>query len=662
MAQNSFRIKNSLLLDPVAARPSNPSNGDVIYNSATGSFEFYANGSWTSYANQVTNFVVNGTADTATSSIFVPYQDSSGTRPVDGTGGTTTGITAAITTTNPLVGYASYTLTKDASNRQGGGWAVPFSVPLGYFSKACKISVDYIVNSGTFVAGSSTTESDVIWYLYDVTNSTLIEPSNIKMFTSSSTMSDTYRAEFQTSATGTGYRLIAHIQSTSASAYELKVDNISVSPSQYVYAAPITDWIDYTPTISANSGTLTNYTLSNTQYSRVGSNLYIKGKLTFTGAVGTWTFPVVGFPSGVNADTVNPTSVYSAKVTYNDFGTNNYGGEAQAFGTNGITLSAQRGTNGAGIAITQAAPFAWTTSDSIEWTVGPIKIAGWTSNTQQSDGYDAREVSFQLRAANASGINPNNSTVKLNPTGGTIVSDTVGGWRAGSGDYQIKTAGVYDFSATLNITITNVAASYHILFIFKNGIEIATGDNKYIAGTVYTGSSVTALGIPCNAGDVIDVRFSSSINQTVNTLSGALYFSLNKHQAPTTISATAVVAAQMTLAAATALTLNVAIPYSTKVYDTTGSTTTGAGAKWTAPRAGFATVRISQGSNTTVNYLLYKNGSSYAASPYIVSSSNTSGITNGTKKIPVIAGDYLQIVPDANTTLQVISDFEITLE
>lgn len=46
MSQDSFRVKKSLTLVPVSARPSSPSNGEIIYNSTANNFEKYINGAW----------------------------------------------------------------------------------------------------------------------------------------------------------------------------------------------------------------------------------------------------------------------------------------------------------------------------------------------------------------------------------------------------------------------------------------------------------------------------------------------------------------------------------------------------------------------------------------------------------------------------------------
>ena len=57
-------------------------------------------------AGGVVNLITNGSADDTATSIFVPYADAAGTRPVDGTGGSPT-VTTSMTSTSPLIGTKS---------------------------------------------------------------------------------------------------------------------------------------------------------------------------------------------------------------------------------------------------------------------------------------------------------------------------------------------------------------------------------------------------------------------------------------------------------------------------------------------------------------------------------------------------------------------------
>ncbi len=237
---------------------------------------------------------------------WVSYCDAAGTRPVDGTGGGVANLTVTSTTTTPLKDKSSGLLTKDASNRQGCGISTDFVIDNSLKAKVMQIELDYQVSSGTFVAGSSSADSDVIVYLYNVTDGVLLEPSSIKLLSNSSTLADKFSANFQTSATATTYRLILHAASTSSSAYSLKVE-ASVKASKYVYGTPITDW---------SSATFTGSWITNTTYSglkrRVGSEYEYMVKVALSGAP-TAANMLIGLPSG---DVIDTTKIEKIKCTF----------------------------------------------------------------------------------------------------------------------------------------------------------------------------------------------------------------------------------------------------------------------------------------------------------------------------------------------------------
>ena len=162
----------------------------------------------------------------------------------------------AITTssTNPLSDSNSFLFQKTGgANDQGKGVSYDFTVDSASKAKVMKISFDYIVNSGTFTAGGigpSGADSDVIVYVYDITNSQLIQPSSFKLFSNSSTIPDSYSGYFQTSYNSTSYRLIFHQATTTTNNFELKIDSIKVERANYQYGTPITDWASYIPTFT----------------------------------------------------------------------------------------------------------------------------------------------------------------------------------------------------------------------------------------------------------------------------------------------------------------------------------------------------------------------------------------------------------------------------
>jgi hypothetical protein len=221
------------------------------------------------------NYISNPDAETDTTG-YATYADAAGTSPVDGTGGSPNS-TWTRSTSSPLRDDASFVFTHNSgASRKGEGVSYDFSISAADKAKVLQISFDYIVGSGTFVAGTSSTDSDVTVWIYDVTNSTLIQPSSYKLLSNSSTIASQFNATFQTASDSTSYRLIFHVGSTSSSAFTLKFDNIKVSPSTYVYGTPITDWQAVTPTFTG-LGTVTAIEV----YSRRnGDSLEIAGNFT----------------------------------------------------------------------------------------------------------------------------------------------------------------------------------------------------------------------------------------------------------------------------------------------------------------------------------------------------------------------------------------------
>jgi hypothetical protein len=152
---------------------------------------------------------------------YATYADAAGPTPVNGTGGAPT-VTFTRSTSSPLEGKASGLLTKDAANRQGEGFSYDFTLDSAYTVTPQNMVIEFFYESGgTFVSGSS---SDVRVYIYDVTNSNLITPQNVNIGGSSGR----FQTTFLPVSSSSNYRLIFHIATTSAAAWTLKVDKISI--------------------------------------------------------------------------------------------------------------------------------------------------------------------------------------------------------------------------------------------------------------------------------------------------------------------------------------------------------------------------------------------------------------------------------------------------
>lgn len=310
-----------------------------------------------------TNHITNPDAEKDATG-YSTYADAAASSPADGTGGTAN-ITFARSTTAPLRGLGSLLLTKDAANRQGEGGNISFTIDTQDQGKVLTISFDYSVASGTYA------DDDVAVYLYDVANSAVVQPAPYQIKTTSS--SGKFAATFQTASNGSGYRLLWHVASTSASAYALKVDNIKVSPQTTVIGAAVTDWRSFTPTITNGGTTSTN----NGWWRRDGDSLEMIVDTRFTGA---------GAASEVYYTLPNSVSIDSSKVggiNYQTLGTGYHYNTTNFYSLNALYRSATTLglVNSSGSAYTQGSALA--NGHNITFRAR-VPITGWSSGVTMS--------------------------------------------------------------------------------------------------------------------------------------------------------------------------------------------------------------------------------------------------------------------------------------
>jgi hypothetical protein len=230
------------------AAPATPSSGNVrLY--AKNDKRFYLKGS-DGIEQQVgsgtstgVNYVKNSDFENGTVAGWLTYADAPGLTPVDGIGGTAT-ITFASQSGSNVRGVFSGRLSKGASNLRGDGIAYAFTIDAADKGKSLNIQADFLASSG-YALG------DVGVFVYDVTNSQLILPTQINVPGGSGSLNASFIA-----TTGTSYRLIFHVASASAAAYTLDIDNVIVAPGVVRAGTAITDWQPFTPTITPITGFL----------------------------------------------------------------------------------------------------------------------------------------------------------------------------------------------------------------------------------------------------------------------------------------------------------------------------------------------------------------------------------------------------------------------
>lgn len=421
------------------------------------------------------NYISNSDAETNTTG-WVTYADAAGTAPVDGIGGTPN-VTWTRSTTAPLRGTASFVFTKDAANRQGQGVAYAFTADSADQGKVLQIASDYSVASGTYADG------DLGVYVYDVTNSQLIYPavSSINNIVGNGKVNVT----FQTASNSTSYRLILHVQSTSALAYTVKMDNVSVGPQVVSTGPAVNDTKAFTPTISYNSGAATNVTWTGL-YARRGDRAWVQVKATFTGTPAAFTTPSIGLPFGsvdmTKITTGSNSHAIIGKVGFNDTGVQNYDGYVglSAGGIPYINLTGVTGTYVFPSAFSNTAPFSIGAGDTIVAEF-EVPITGWTSGQTLSSDTQNRIIASRAYLSTNQSLTSN---VPVKIALDTAMFDKSAMFVPATNSWTIQENGQYRLTAGAFLGAGSSTAQF--LYATVNGTDytLATNSGGGVSGSI----------------------------------------------------------------------------------------------------------------------------------------------------------------------------------
>jgi hypothetical protein len=522
--------------------------GTIVYDT-TSNKPYYDNGTTLTVVGSGSgggkNFIQDGDAEAGTTG-WATFDDGAASSPVNGTGGSPSVVTWSTTATAPLESLNSFTYVKTGSDAQGEGVAYTFAIDPAYRAKVLNVSFDYILSSGTFAAGTS---SDVSVWLYDVTNSQLIQPSSYRLLSNSTTTADKFQGTFQTSSSGASYRLILFSGTTSTSAYTLKIDNVSVAPSSYVFGTPVTDW--QTVTITSN---LTNQaTLAKKR--RVGDSMQYSFQTKFTGAPGaatsSWTLPDTIDSTKLAQGAVSTVDSRGACNIFDASTSTTYVGSVAA----ATTTTVQVFVHGTTAALSNSVPVSFANNDYIECSF-MVPISGLSSSVQMSDQTDTRVVSFR---AYKSGGNQNGTSGVVSFTS---VEDTHGGFDLSAGTYTVKVPG--DYQCGMN---NEWASAQTATFIFRvngsgKGTYSSTASSNYSANSHLIRNLVV--------GDSLSI--SSSTGSSLTLLD--LWFYCSRISGPNQIAASEVVSAFKSYTTAPGGTVNGS--YNNVIFATTDGNTHGA--------------------------------------------------------------------------------------
>lgn len=577
------------------------------------------------------NYIGNPNAETDTSG-WATYADAAGTSPVDGTGGSPNS-TWTRTTSSPLRGSGSFLYTHNSGpSRQGEGVSYDFTIDTSDKAKVLQISFDYLIASGTFVAGSSGVDSDLTIWIYDVTNATLIQPSNYKLLSKSSTIADKFNATFQTASNSTSYRLIIHNGTFTPSAFTVMFDNFNVGPSTYVYGSPVTDWVSYTPTVNnitlGTGGTITGL------WRRVGDTMEFQSTIALGTGGSFSTSAGHTLPIGYSVDLNKLTSpddndVAVGSATGIDISTSTYWPLVVEYtaARNQIEWNSPTGLG----AVSATVPWTWAAGDVIK-SKGAVPITGWSSSVQMSDQADTRVVDWVGYVASNQAVTANVTNIPL-----TSRKDSHGGW--GGSSYTVIVPG--DYSIT-GVSSPTTAVSYYTQ-VYVNGV-VARSLASSAGGATACGATVLN---DLKAGDVISFRSGVTLTVSADTTSS---FTITRISGPVTIAESEAILVSYGSTAGSAIGTSYTLQtFTAKEIDTHGcwngtDTFTAQTPANYRISAGILTAAVTLTTAQSMTLAVYKNGSLYRNIARAVGNgASIAYMLNGDDLIPLKQGETLQV-------------------
>lgn len=610
------------------------------------------------------SYIANGNAEKKGAKSLNAYADAAGAAPVDGTGGSPAS-TCTRTTSSPLAGDGSFLITHSANNRQGEGCSIDFTIDPNDQAKVLQVAFDYAVASGTFAGGTDAAVGDLVLYIYDVTNATLIQPTSYKVLGSVSGQFYHHIANFQTASNSTSYRVIWHMATSTATAYTWKFDNVKISPPITNFGAPITDWALFTMSITGSGSNPAKGTISidKAYWRRNGGNMEIRYEYAQTvgGANGSGTYQF-NLPNSAVIDTTVTNNTGNLQGMDLGFGSAYDGTSITPFvlgpsstSSSAIVMSQSNSTTGA----IGSAFFALGNTVVRYAFSAKIPIAGWASSLLLSSDTDTRVVSVQKLGKNSPGGTGLGNAVQL-AIFASVDKDTHGAYNTSTGVFTAPMPGFYRGHFTVEGTSTISANGALVAYVYKNGSQLNAGAT--VAGSTVTGQDLTAT-VPFEtylvAGDTLDFRNSMSGTTIAyaTSFTGA-NFSIDRISGPSSIAATESVGASYSDSAGASISGSTPTVYKylTKNYDTHNAYSTSTGL-YTIPVSGkyivsgsITTTSVTLATTGFVRATINKTGSSFAAAFTSGSGGSNTYTAQITQTVNCIAGDTIGLFVDASAS------------
>jgi hypothetical protein len=640
---------------------SSPAAGLFVYNTTSNKFNNYNGSAWVELGSGSSgvNYITGGDAESGTTG-WATYKDAAQATPENCTAGSPT-LTWTQSTSSPLRGAANFLATKDAANRQGEGASYAFTIDRQDQAKAMTISLEWEVGSGTFAVGDSSSDSDLEVYIYDVTNSQLIQPAGYKLV-GGTTGQWSYQGTFQTASNSQSYRLCLHEAKSGTSAYTLKVDSVSVSPVSRLYGAPITDWTSFTMTAEGSVSNPTKGTVAvdEARWRRVGDSMEIlwNYRQTAAGTAGSGTYKFL-IPGGYSIDSakITPSSgtappVVGAATAYD--GTSDFTGYVHAYDS--THLGMVLGDESADPSTVGSASTGFDKTTLNYSFSARFPVTGWASTVAMSPDHDARIVSakYEVSASSANTSFADNSVEIIDFD--TKLWDTHGMCTTGASfKCTAPLPGKYVIDAQINWTNTTTL-NFSEMLIYKNGSPAGRMARPGGTEVFFQGHAELDL----SAGDYFDVRGyqddSGGGARTIATSTGLVVLQVKRISGPATIGASENIRCRLNQAQPTGTIASTyagaaAVVHNATTFDSHGACSTSTG-KFTAPSPGVYLACASQivsgsltAGSTFLAIALGKNGTEYSDSPVVYSTVTASANLSASycDTVSLLTGDTLEI-------------------
>ena len=556
------------------------------------------------------NHVTNPNAETDTTG-YASYADAAATTPADGTGGSAN-VTISRNTSSPLRNTADFKISKDAVNRQGQGISYDFTIDAADKAKKLIISFDYDASHAGYA------DDDIKVFIYDVTNTDLIRVSSEELKAGKGT----HYSQFQTASNSTSYRLIFHISSTNAAAYDVFLDEVSVGPREITHGAIITDWQEYTPTFNSGFSVGTGGNVENKfEYRRVGENIEIRFLIslgTSSASMGTGNFSFT-LPAGYNM-----VSAFALRgddyptLGFVRLGDNNtatdYNG--QVFPNAGSTNTLVVGIHSSYGVVTATSPITWAGQDFMSCPSITMPIEGWSTNAKISEEFSSREIVAEGAGNGGTSITANVTNIDFTET-----RDTTGSFNGTT--FTAPETGDYLISGCVHISST--PADFRLISYVNSSVSKTLSD----IDSTGNNSALFSCAFRFNKGDVFSIRTDGTF--TLTNDSNRHWIHIQKQSSAQTILENETVAMRYTSNAGTSIAnnTNTVLLFEDKDTDTHGAYNTATGI-YTFPTSGYYAVDCKVG--------IYGRDSTNSTRVFIASSVDGSGTNDITLDTEAAAG------------------------